>query len=187
MRVNKMATLLLIVLCLCFCQSKGSECKYNITIEIKSSPPCELSDFSVCGNSIDTDKIMIQRSINQHTVTFNYDDLNNHCLKCPTNHSLSTTVPDNAYTTSPSSVAVSAYTTSPASVAVSAYTTSPASVPVPVLNNSTGRMLCVSPVALGSVIGVIVLLLAVVTIGWIWTCCVMKKRRKLTINSEKNR
>ena len=174
MRVNKMATLLLIVLCLYFCQSKGSGCKCDITIKINSNGTDRMSHFSVCGNGTSINMIDIPVP-NSSTLTCNWkcNDCLHNCRMCQTNSQPSTII-----TASCNKSDISPCTT------VHTYTTSPASV---LLNNNTETIKYVSLVALGSAVGVLVLLLAVVTIGWIWTCCVMKKRRKLTINSNKNR
>ena len=41
----------------------------------------------------------------------------------------------------------------------------------------------VASIGLGAAVGLLVALLAVVTIGWMWTCWTIKRRGRITINS----
>ena len=41
-------------------------------------------------------------------------------------------------------------------------------------------------IGLGALIGLLVVLLALVTIGWIWTCWTIKRRARITTNSSDN-
>ena len=45
----------------------------------------------------------------------------------------------------------------------------------------------ISRTALGSMVGLLMVLLAIVTTGWVWTCCwIMKKQGQMRINSSIN-
>ena len=68
-------------------------------------------------------------------------------------------------------------TTHSASVPTYAYTSTPASC-----SQDT-----ISRTALGSMVGLLIVLLAVVTTGWVWTCWIMKKQGQMRIvNSSVN-
>ena len=44
----------------------------------------------------------------------------------------------------------------------------------------------VASIGLGALVGLLVVLLALVTIGWIWTCWTIKRRARITTNSSDN-
>ena len=46
---------------------------------------------------------------------------------------------------------------------------------------------CITSIGLGVVVGLLVVLLAAVTTGWVWTCCAMKKRGRIAIKSNEIR